>query len=102
MGGHGDLMVPLPRYATINGIPITELLNAGAIARLVERTRNGGAEIVQLLQSGSAYHAPAATTSAMIDSILRCRQRVTPVADYLQGQYGIIYGSPGSIGSRRH
>lgn len=101
MGGHGDLMVPLPRYSAVNGIPITELLSPEAIARLVERTRNGGAEIVKLLQTGSAYFAPAAAAYQMIESILQNRQRIMPVAAYLQGEYGLeglFMGVPVQLG----
>jgi malate dehydrogenase len=101
MGGHGDLMVPLPRYSTVNGIPITELLNTEAIARLVERTRNGGAEIVKLLQTGSAYFAPASAAYQMVESILQNRRRIIPVAAYLQGEYGLDHlfmGVPAQLG----
>jgi malate dehydrogenase len=89
MGGHGDLMVPLPRYSTVSGVPITELMSLEAIARLVERTRNGGAEIVKLLQSGSAYFAPASAICLMVEAILLNRRRIVPVAAYLQGEYGL-------------
>jgi malate dehydrogenase len=101
MGGHGDLMVPLPRYSTVNGVPITELLSSEAIARLVERTRNGGAEIVKLLQAGSAYFAPALATYMMVESILSDRRRIMPVAAYLQGKYGLeglFMGVPVQLG----
>lgn len=103
MGGHGDLMVPLPRYSTVNGIPITELMSLETIARLVERTRNGGAEIVKLLQSGSAYFAPASAVYLMVEAILRDRRRVMPVAAYLQGEYGLndlFMGVPVLIGQQ--
>lgn len=103
MGGHGDLMVPLPRYSTVNGIPITELMSSETIARLVERTRNGGAEIVKLLQSGSAYFAPASAVYLMVEAILRDRRRVMPVAAYLQGEYGLndlFMGVPVLIGQQ--
>jgi malate dehydrogenase len=89
LGGHGDTMVPLPRYSTVAGIPITDLLPADRIAALVDRTANGGAEIVALLKSGSAYYAPAASTFEMVDAILRDRRRVLPCATYLQGEYGV-------------
>jgi malate dehydrogenase len=89
LGGHGDTMVPLPRYSTVAGIPITELLSADRIAALVERTANGGAEIVGLLKTGSAFYAPAAATFEMVDAILRDRKRVLPCAAYLQGEYGV-------------
>jgi malate dehydrogenase len=89
LGGHGDTMVPLPRYSTVAGIPITELMSAERIQALVERTANGGAEIVALLKTGSAYYAPAAATFEMVESILHDRKRVLPCATYLQGEYGI-------------
>jgi malate dehydrogenase len=89
LGGHGDTMVPLPRYSTVAGIPITDLLPADRIQALVERTANGGAEIVALLKSGSAYYAPAASTFEMVDAILRDRRRVLPCAVFLQGEYGV-------------
>jgi malate dehydrogenase len=89
LGGHGDLMVPLPRYSTVNGIPITELMDAATIERLVERTRNGGAEIVELMQTGGAYYAPASSTCQMIETILLNQSRLLPVSAYLEGQYGL-------------
>jgi malate dehydrogenase len=89
LGGHGDTMVPLPRYSTVAGIPITDLLPAERIQALVDRTANGGAEIVALLKSGSAFYAPAASAFEMVDSILRDRRRVLPCATYLQGEYGV-------------
>ena len=89
LGGHGDTMVPLPRYSTVAGIPITDLLPEDRISALVERTANGGAEIVALLKTGSAYYAPAASTYEMVDAILRDRRRVLPCATYLTGEYGI-------------
>ncbi|CAN1212927.1 malate dehydrogenase [Tumidithrix helvetica PCC 7403] len=101
MGGHGDLMVPLPRYSTVSGVPITELMDADAIARLVERTRNGGAEIVKLMQTGSAYFAPASAAYVMVESILLNRRRIIPVAAYLQGEYGLkdlFMGVPVQLG----
>lgn len=103
MGGHGDLMVPLPRYSTVNGIPITELLSSEAIARLVDRTRNGGAEIVKLLQAGSAYFAPASAAYLMLESILGDRRRIIPTAAYLQGEYGLnglFMGVPAQLGQQ--
>jgi malate dehydrogenase len=102
MGGHGDLMVPLPRYSTVSGVPITELLATETITRLVERTRNGGAEIVRLLQKGSAYFAPASATYLMVESILQNRRRILPVAAYLQGEYGLsglFMGVPAQLGT---
>ncbi|MEE3717920.1 malate dehydrogenase [Tumidithrix elongata RA019] len=101
MGGHGDLMVPLPRYSTVSGVPITELMDTEAIARLVERTRNGGAEIVKLMQTGSAYFAPASAAYVMVESILLNRRRIIPVAAYLQGEYGLrdlFMGVPVQLG----
>jgi malate dehydrogenase len=89
LGGHGDTMVPLPRYSTVAGIPITDLLPADRIQALVDRTANGGAEIVALLKTGSAYYAPAAATFEMVDAILRDRRRVLPCAAYLNGEYGV-------------
>jgi malate dehydrogenase len=101
LGSHGDLMVPLSRHATVNGIPITELLDAATIERLVERTRNGGAEIVELMQTGGAFFAPASATSVMVESILLNQSRLLPVAAYLQGEYGledIVIGVPCRLG----
>ncbi len=89
LGGHGDLMVPLPRYATVSGVPITELMSPAAIERLVERTRNGGAEIVKLIQTGGAYFAPASATCLMVESILLNQARIVPAAAYLNGEYGL-------------
>ena len=89
LGGHGDTMVPLPRYSTVAGIPITDLLPPDRIAALVDRTANGGAEVVALLKTGSAFYAPAASTFEMVDAILRDRRRVLPCATYLKGEYGI-------------
>jgi malate dehydrogenase len=89
LGGHGDTMVPLPRYSTVAGIPITELLSPERIEALVTRTANGGAEIVALLKAGSAYYAPAASTFEMVEAILRDRKRVLPCAVLLSGEYGV-------------
>ncbi len=89
LGGHGDTMVPLPRYSTVAGIPITELLSPERVKALVDRTANGGAEIVALLKTGSAYYAPAASTFEMVDAILRDRKRVLPCAVLLKGEYGV-------------
>jgi len=89
LGGHGDTMVPLPRYSTVAGIPITELMSPERVQALVDRTANGGAEIVALLKAGSAYYAPAASTFEMVDAILRDRKRVLPCAVLLQGEYGV-------------
>jgi malate dehydrogenase len=103
LGGHGDLMVPLPRYSTVNGIPITELLDLATIERLVERTRNGGAEIVELLQTGGAYYAPASSICVMVETILRNRSRLLPIAAYLEGQYNlhdVFIGVPARLACR--
>ena len=89
LGGHGDTMVPRPRYSTVGGVPITELMSEERIAELVERTRNGGAEVVALLKTGSAYYAPAAAVVEMVEAILRDRRRILPCAAYLRGEYGI-------------
>jgi malate dehydrogenase len=89
LGGHGDTMVPLPRYSTVAGIPITELLSREKIDALVTRTANGGAEIVALLKSGSAYYAPAAATIEMVEAILKDKKKILPCAAYLDGQYGV-------------
>jgi malate dehydrogenase len=101
LGGHGDLMVPLPRYTTVGGIPITDLLDSATIDRLVQRTRNGGAEIVELMQTGSAYFAPASSTSVMVEAVLLNQTRLLPVAAYLEGEYGlkdIFIGVPSRLG----
>jgi malate dehydrogenase len=89
LGGHGDTMVPLSRYSTVAGIPITELLSPERVKALEERTANGGAEIVGLLKTGSAFYAPAASTFEMVDAILRDRRRVLPCAVLLSGEYGV-------------
>ncbi|MEW6161947.1 MAG: malate dehydrogenase [Nitrospirota bacterium] len=89
LGGHGDEIVPLPRLTTVKGIPVTELLSKKRVDSLIERTRKGGAEIVNLLKSGSAYYAPAASTFKMIKSILLDEKRMLPCAAYLNGEYDI-------------
>jgi malate dehydrogenase len=89
LGGHGDSMVPLPRYSTVAGIPITDLLSPERIKALVSRTANGGAEIVSLLKSGSAYYAPGASTVEMIEAILKDKKKILPCAAYLDGPYGV-------------
>ena len=102
LGGHGDTMVPLVRYANVNGIPLTELLDAATIEKLVDRTRNGGAEIVKFLKTGSAYYAPSAAAVEMAESILRDRKKVLPCAAYLDGEYGVrglFVGVPVKLGS---
>ncbi len=89
LGGHGDTMVPLPRYSSVAGIPITELMTPERIEALVKRTRNGGAEIVSLLKTGSAYYAPASAAVEMAESILKDKKKILPCAAYLQGEYGL-------------
>jgi len=101
LGGHGDLMVPLPRFSTVNGIPITELLSADRIEALCKRTREGGAEIVALLKSGSAFYAPGASVSIMVEAILKDNNRLLPCAVRAEGQYGLkdLYvGLPAILG----
>jgi malate dehydrogenase len=101
LGGHGDTMVPLPRYSTVAGIPITELLPKDKIEALVKRTANGGAEIVGLLKTGSAYYAPAASTVEMVEAILKDKKKILPCAAYLDGQYGtrgVYVGVPVKLG----
>jgi len=89
LGGHGDTMVPLPRYSTVAGIPITELLPKERIDAIVQRTRDGGAEIVNLLKFGGAYYAPGAAVVEMIEAILKDKKKILPCAAYLDGQYGV-------------
>ncbi len=89
LGGHGDAMVPLPRYSTVAGIPITELLPKERIDGIVQRTRDGGAEIVNLLKVGGAYYAPGAAVVEMIEAILKDKKKILPCAAYLDGQYGV-------------
>jgi malate dehydrogenase len=101
LGGHGDSMVPLPRFTTVAGIPITELLNKDEIHGLVERTRKGGAEIVGYLKTGSAFYAPAASVAEMVEAVLTNEKRIIPAAAYLRGEYGyeaIYLGVPIVIG----
>ncbi|HKC25874.1 MAG TPA: malate dehydrogenase [Thermoanaerobaculia bacterium] len=89
LGGHGDTMVPLPRYSTVAGIPITELLSKETVDAIVKRTANGGAEIVNLLKAGSAYYAPSAAAVEMVDAIFNDKKKILPCAAYLEGEYGI-------------
>ncbi|MFM7071349.1 MAG: malate dehydrogenase [Planctomycetota bacterium] len=89
MGGHGDTMVPLPSYTSVGGIPITKLIAPERLAQIVQRTRDGGAEIVSLLKTGSAYYAPAAATAQMVEAIVRDKKRVIPVAAYCDREYGV-------------
>lgn len=101
LGGHGDLMVPLPRFSTVNGVPITELIPADRIEALCKRTRDGGAEIVTLLKSGSAFYAPGASVAEMVAAIVKDKNRLLPCAVYADGQYGLkdLYvGLPAVIG----
>ncbi|HET7182191.1 MAG TPA: malate dehydrogenase [Candidatus Limnocylindrales bacterium] len=101
LGGHGDTMVPLPRYSTVAGIPITELMTPERVEALVTRTANGGAEVVALLKTGSAFYAPAASTFEMVDAILRDRRRVLPCAVLLKGEFGVdglFVGVPAVLG----
>jgi malate dehydrogenase len=102
LGGHGDTMVPLPRYSTVAGIPITELLTKEKIDTILQRTRKGGAEIVELLKTGSAYYAPSAATVEMVESIVKDKKKVLPCAAYLDGEYGInglFVGVPVKLGN---
>lgn len=89
LGGHGDSMVPLPRYCTVSGIPITELLQKDRIDSIVNRTRNAGGEIVALLKTGSAYYSPGASTVEMVEAVLKDKKRLLPCAVYLNGEYGL-------------
>jgi malate dehydrogenase len=103
LGGHGDTMVPLPRYSTVAGIPITELLPQDRIDAIVDRTRKGGAEIVGLLKTGSAYYAPSSATVEMVDAVLKDKHKVLPCACYLEGEFGIdgLYvGVPAQLGAK--
>ncbi len=101
LGGHGDTMVPLVRFTNVSGIPISELMDQQTIDRLVQRTRDGGAEIVKYLKTGSAYYAPAASAAEMVESILKDKKKVLPCAVYLNGEYGIrdlFVGVPVKLG----
>jgi malate dehydrogenase len=102
LGGHGDTMVPLVRLSSVSGIPLTELMDQGTIDRIVDRTRNGGAEIVKYLKTGSAYYAPAASAVEMAESIIKDKKKVLPCAAYLEGEYGIngiFVGVPVKLGA---
>ena len=102
LGGHGDTMVPLPRYSTCAGIPVTELLPKEVIDQIVKRTANGGAEIVSLLKTGSAYYAPSAATVEMVEAILKDKKKILPCCAFLEGEYGIngLYvGVPVKLGA---
>ena len=103
LGGHGDTMVPLVRFTNVSGIPLTELTDQATIDRLVQRTRDGGAEIVKYLKTGSAYYAPAASTCEMVESILKDKKKVLPCAIHLEGEYGIqglFVGVPVKLGAK--
>jgi malate dehydrogenase len=103
LGGHGDTMVPLPRYSTVAGIPITELIEKSRLDAIVQRTRDGGAEIVKYLKTGSAYYAPSAAAVEMVEAILKDKKKILPCAAYLEGEYGIsgyYIGVPCKLGSR--
>ena len=103
LGGHGDTMVPLPRFTTVSGVPITELMPEKTIQRLVERTVNGGAEIVNLLKTGSAFYAPSAAVTNMVEAVVKDTKRILPVCAYLNGEYGrkgIYLGVPVKLGRR--
>jgi malate dehydrogenase len=102
MGGHGDTMVPLVRLTSVSGIPLTELMDQATIERLVQRTRDGGAEIVKYLKTGSAYYAPSAAAIEMVESILKDKKKVLPCAAYLEGEYGfsgVFAGVPVKLGA---
>jgi len=103
LGGHGDDMVPLPRYSTVAGIPLPDLLPPEKIEAIVQRTRKGGAEIVNLLKTGSAYYAPSAAVVEMVGAILKDKKKILPCAAYLEGEYGIsglFVGVPVKLGAR--
>ncbi|HVA65347.1 MAG TPA: malate dehydrogenase [Elusimicrobiota bacterium] len=103
LGGHGDTMVPLPRFSTISGIPVTELLPKDKVEAIIKRTRDGGAEIVKLLKTGSAYYAPSASAAEMAEAILKDKKKVLPCAAYLEGEYGVdgvFVGVPAKLGER--
>src|SRR4051794_29095169 len=102
LGGHGDTMVPLPRYSTVAGIPITELMDKATLDRLVQRTRDGGAEIVKYLKTGSAFYAPSAAAVEMVEAILKDKKKILPCAVHLEGEYGInglFVGVPCKLGT---
>jgi len=101
LGGHGDEMVPLPRYSTVAGIPLPELMSQEQIDRIVSRTRKGGGEIVALLKTGSAYYCPSAAAVQMVEAILKDKKRILPCSAYLEGEYGlsdIYFGVPVKLG----
>jgi len=103
LGGHGDTMVPVPRYTTVAGIPVADLMPADQLDKIITRTRNGGAEIVNYLKTGSAYYAPSAAVTEMIDAIFNDRKKILPCAAYLEGEYGIsglFVGVPVKLGAK--
>ena len=103
LGGHGDTMVPLPRFTTVSGVPITELMPESTIKHLVERTINGGAEIVNLLKTGSAFYAPSAAVTNMVEAVIKDSKRILPACAYLNGEYGkkdIYLGVPVKLGKK--
>jgi malate dehydrogenase len=103
LGGHGDTMVPLVRYTSVAGIPITEMLDAATLDKIVDRARNGGAEIVKYLKTGSAYYAPSSSAVEMVESILKDKKKVLPCAALLEGEYGVnglFLGVPVKLGAR--
>ncbi len=103
LGGHGDAMVPMPRYTTVSGVPVTELLPAGRIDAIVQRTAQGGGEIVRLLKTGSAFYAPAAGVWEMVDSIVHDRKKILPCSVYLEGEFGlsgVFVGVPCKLGAK--
>jgi malate dehydrogenase len=103
LGGHGDTMVPLISYTTVSGIPITQLLDRSALDKIVDRTRNGGAEIVQFLKTGSAYYAPSAGAVQMAEAIVHDQKRILPCAAWLEGEYGmkdLFLGVPCKLGRK--
>ena len=103
LGGHGDTMVPLPRYSTVAGVPITELMDQATIDAIVQRTAGGGAEIVKLLGTGSAFYAPGSAVVEMVEAILKDKKKILPCAAFLQGEYGVrdlFVGVPVKLGAR--
>ena len=102
LGGHGDTMVPLPRYSTVAGIPITELMDRAAVDAIVTRTAQGGAEIVKLLGTGSAYYAPGSAVVEMVEAVLKDKKKILPCSVFLKGEYGIqdlFVGVPCKLGT---
>ncbi|MGA3245300.1 MAG: malate dehydrogenase [Bacteroidota bacterium] len=103
LGGHGDSMVPLPRYSTVAGIPLPDIMDQATIDRLVKRTRDGGIEIVNFLKTGSAYYAPSASAVQMVEAIVKDKKRILPCAVWLQGEYGmsdVVVGVPIKLGKK--